>query len=409
MDISLYLGDVLIGFALLLHILEYKIREMSIIGGPKRTLSQLFHVEHRETFILVATLLIFINVLMSIDPLLSLVSALRVSLLAVFVYLFIYIYVSRGTKLLQNALYILFFSLLLQLLISFIQVISASSVGLSYLSESRLSLDIVNVAKSNIFSNTYLRGYGTFLHPNILSAYALLVAVFSLYLSRSNLFHVKHSFQLLILFISAATVSASQSKIALILIVLMITYKLNDILRLFHVEHTSKRMIIVFIFCILLLPLLNADARQSLQTRFSQLILQSEATPKEVLIGSGLGTYRLSYDKPSDEWWKYEPVHFVPIIAFKELGIVLSLGVIMYILRLTTHVPRGTILRLSPLIVFIIYILFTDHYSWDIYQGSSVLVVALVLLYIDKYRIILHNINLARQISTSSMLPSLNK
>lgn len=385
MDLSLYLGEVFIAFALLTHILEYKMQNKSIYRYLKEKWYKLFHVEHGPSYFIFGILLVSINLLLSIDPLLSLVSLLHIASLLGFIILFLNIYVSRGTKFVRNVLIILFLSLIIQFAIAFLQVLSNSSIGLTFLNESKLSLEMVNVAKSNIFSNTFLRGYGTFLHPNILAAYAIVVSVFSIYIHRSNMFHVKHYLRASILIVSGITIALSQSKIALILFFLLLLWYLNEKFKLFHVKQLLKCIAIVILVGITSLVILNHDAGESFQTRMNQFSLQSKATPKEFLIGSGLGTYRLSYDEPANNWWIYEPVHFVPFIVFKELGIFIAAGLLAYLIILIVRVPRETFNRTAIVGAFILYIAITDHFPWDIYQGSSFVAISVLILYIDKY------------------------
>lgn len=383
MDLSIYLGEVFIAFALITHILEYKINKKSIISYLKEKWYKLFHVEHGIPYFAFGILLVSINLLLSIDPLLSLVSLLHIASLIGFIVLFLNIYVSRGTKFVRNVLIILFFSLFVQCAIAFLQVLNSSSIGLIFLNESRLSLEIENVAKSNIFSNTFLRGYGTFLHPNILAAYAILVAVFSIFIHRSNLFHVKHYLQASILIVSGITITLSQSKLALTLFFLLLVWYINEKFKLFHVKQLLKYIAIVILVSIPSLIILNHDAGESFQTRVNQFSFQFKTTPKEFFIGSGLGTYRLSYDEPAANWWIYEPVHLVPIIVLKELGIFISMWLLAYLIILTVHVPHETFNRTAIAGAFILYVAITDHFFWDIYQGSSFVAISVLILYID--------------------------
>lgn len=393
MDIALYIGEIFIVFALLIHILEYIISNKSIYNDLKSRWRKMFHVEHGLPYLFtIGIILLSINTLASIDSLLSLISILHFFSVIVFMFLFFNLYVSRGTKFIQNVFFILLISLIIQLLIAFFQVLNSVSIGLGFLNEPQLSLGMENVAKSNIFSNISLRAYGTSLHPNILAAYALMIAVFSIYIHQTRLFHVKHYLKMLILTMSISTVVLTQSKIALIFIFLILIWYLNEKFKLFHVKQLVKLAIIVIFVGISGFFFLNSDAEQSFYTRIDQFNLQSKITLKEFFIGSGIGTYRLSYDRAAaEEWWNYEPVHFVPMIVFKELGVFLFIGIVISIRRLIVSVPRETLDRLSIVIAFILFVVTTDHFSWDIYQGTAVLSIAIVLLYIDKYTILYHN------------------
>lgn len=391
MDISLYVGEVLIAFALLTHILEYELVEKSILKNLRYNCRRLFHVEHNTFYLTIGIPLVSINLLLSIDIPLSLVSILHIASVIGFIFLFLRVYVSRGTKFVQNVFSILILSLIAQLIIAFLQVFNATSIGLAFLNESKLSLHIDNVAKSNIFSNTYLRAYGTFLHPNILSSYVLMVITFLIYIEQSCLFHVKHYLKILILLFSTVTIFLAQSKIALILLFFILFLYFNEKFRLFHVEQLLKFIAIAILVSVPSLIFLNSDARESFQTRISQFSLQFKFTQKEFFIGSGLGTYRLSYDQLAIDWWNYEPVHFIPLIVLKEFGIFISLGMIVYLVALIIRVPRETFRHTYIVGVFILYIVITDHFVWDIYQGTSFVAISFLIIYIDIYTNKCHN------------------
>jgi hypothetical protein len=69
---------------------------------------------------------------------------------------------------------VLFFSLLFQGIIAFLQVLRQESLGLTFLGESVLNTHINGVATVIINGEEFLRGYGTFLHPNLLAAFVLI-------------------------------------------------------------------------------------------------------------------------------------------------------------------------------------------------------------------------------------------
>ncbi len=392
MDVSLYIGEVLMLFALLTHILQYKTQNKSIFNYLVGKIKKLFHVEQKLIYLCIGILLLFMNVLLSRDQALSLVSILHLGSIVVFLYLFSDTYVSRGTQFIKNIFYILVFSLAIQFLIALIQFFTGSSIGLSFLNESKLSLSMENVAKSHIFSNTYLRSYGTFLHPNILAAYSICVLVFVAYIARFKMFHVKHFLQALVYILSLSVVLLAQSKIALFLLLAIFIWILNEKYRVFHVKHFVF-VVLLLIISIIQLIYLNRDAAVSFQTRFDQFKLQSVISAKELIVGSGIGTYRLSYDKPAVEWWNYEPVHFIPMILIKELGVPF-LAIAVIILISNYSVPRGTQSHhpLVPIWILMAGIIITDHYAWDIYQGTSVFAIVTLLLYIDKYSKMYHSI-----------------
>lgn len=387
MDLSLYLGEIILIIALSIHILEYIYKEKSIYTEKYKVKKTVFHMEHLFIFIMI--ILLLLNTSLSIDPALSLFSLLHLTLLFVFFFLFKKLYVSRGTKFLESIIKIFFFSIGIQVFIAFFQVINGNSYGLFFLNESLLSLETQNTAKSHLFSNLYLRGYGTFPHPNIFAAYAMLIILTSEMLS--NLFHVKHKLIFILKALCMMVIILSQSKIFIFsaFLYFIYTYFYKSIKK-FHMEHLVFFSLIFFIGVSICL-IFSVDVKTSFNGRVDQYQFQLDKTNIS-LFGSGIGTYRLTYDSSEKEKWIYEPVHFTPLIIFSEIGLT-SILFLAYLTVIFNNVPRETFQKISGLILFIILIFATDHYGWDIYQGMFMIVIAasLISIYIDKYNIMLYN------------------
>jgi hypothetical protein len=145
-----------------------------------------------------------------------------------------------------------------------------------------------------------------------------------------------------------------------------------------------KKLATGLIFLLPVIVVFNQDIKTSFITRFHQFELQKNFI-KPSLFGYGLGTYRLTYDVSVEDWWNKEPIHFVPIIALSELGIVLAFLIVVSISRYILNVPRETLPKLTIPILFVLFIISVDHYAWDIYQGQIFLVfTAWLILSIDK-------------------------
>lgn len=377
MDISLYLGELILVFALIIHIIQYKTELMSrfrdYIQNKEGVI--VFHVEHNLAYLFIAGLLL-LNVQHSIDLIISVVALFHLLVLALLVYLLHSVYVSRGTSLVYDLLLIFSVSLVSQLCLAIYQVYTSSSVGLRFLNESFLALDMINVAKANYFGSTFLRAYGTFSHPNVLSAFCMFVIVF-IYRFRSYLFHVERPIALISLITAITTVLLSQSKLATFsLLVIAYLYMSSNIPR-FHVKHLIILAGAIIIAGTLYIYM-SGDALVSLNDRVDQMSNQYEYS-KFSLLGSGIGTYRLVYDTMITDWWKYEPIHFAPYIVISEIGILLSVLITIYLARAFMIVPRETIAENCFIVLFILYILFTDHYAWDIYQGQYIFIMSLWL------------------------------
>lgn len=381
MDISLYLGEILILMAALIYLLKNKNKIKSIY--IKYKVSK-FHVE--QPIFLVSIIFIGLNTALSADPILSLTFIAHAIPSSAFVFLtYIYI-VSRGTSFLLDVFRVLLVSLIIQFIITLCQIFSQASIGLYFLNESKLHLQAINVAKSEVFNYKTIRGYGTFLHPNILAGYSL--AIYSYFLFVRNLFHVKQcaifSVTPVIIF---ATLLLSQSKVGML--IFFVIFFLSYSSKLFHVKQKVILFLPVILVGISVIFIYGNDIQKSIETRINQFQQQSNGVLSiDSIIGSGLGTYRYSYEQIpiTHEWWLLEPVHNVPYIIYRETGIIGFLIVLVLIIRFLKKVSRGTVARIiTPLLVLCV-ILNTDHYLWDIQQGISVLLLLLIpiIINIDK-------------------------
>lgn len=364
MDISLYIGE---GVLLLAYLFKrHKKEEKSII--IKDIVRNLFHV--KQLVFLAIINLVLLNVLLSIDPILSLVSGIHLSFIILACYMLYEYFVSRGTKVLIEVGYILLASLTFQLLVSGLQVYTGHSVGLSWLSESAISIDKLGIAKSIIFGETILRAYGTFSHPNVLAAYALFVLVYFFFLSK--LFHMEQRLLSISIIISLLSVILAQSKLSMFFILVFLIFEAKN---LFHVELSKKNAKVIILLLIgIVLGLFHTDIEKSFSTRLDQVTLQHKYESIS-LIGSGIGTYRLSYDSINvmGEWWLLEPVHNILYILLREIGVLGFAILIFSIVWVLKVVPRETLKETRYLLLFILYTMFTDHHGWDIYQGQQIL------------------------------------
>ncbi|QQR78489.1 MAG: hypothetical protein IPJ68_05440 [Candidatus Moraniibacteriota bacterium] len=400
MDISIYIGEIILAIALLIHIINKKREEKSIVTSIINQVKNEFHVERNILWIL---LLIFLtmNIFASIDVRLSISSALHFSLIFGAIVLIQNQFVSRGTKFIIDLVYIFSFSTLFQLFISGYQVIHGSSIGVKALNESILSLGALNVAKAHIFGHLVLRGYGTFPHPNVFAVYAMFVLIF-IYLFRRYLFHVKHLFLYPIVLFTTMSILLTQSKLMIIFLMLMILFMYKKkLISMFHVKHVIVTT--VLLASIVAFTLLSyIDISVSTKTRLSQAISQV-GNYAPTLFGSGIGTYRLSYDNMPLEWWNYEPIHFVPFIVLSELGILPTILLLMILRKYFRKVPRETWNNIQIPTIFLILILSIDHYAWDIYQGSFIAAMLAWSIYtIDKCNIVSHNVALNNSESINS-------
>ncbi len=377
MDVSLYLGEVILVFMFVLYILNNIKVIKSINKNIKNRLKNWFHVEQLLPLLAVAYLAL--NTAQSIDPILSLIFIWHASLALLFIFLTKVLIVSRGTSFLKDVFKVVVISILLQVAISGYQIMNNHSAGLYWLNESKISTETLNVAKSEILGFKILRGYGTFPHPNVLAAFCLLSYI--LLVTYKSLFHVK---QIAILFstvlIGVAILLTGSKTGAFLFLIIFLGERIKY---LFHVKQIL--IAIVAVITVSLVILYQSDIKQSYSTRIDQFNYQSNFS-QATFLGSGLGTYRYSYDSLSSpvEWWVLEPVHSSVYIIYRELGIVpvvLLFLLVACILKFPLIVPRETKNSLFITLIFLIIYLMTDHFFWDIQQGMYLFLTALLLIY----------------------------
>jgi len=118
---------------------------------------------------------------------------------------------------LRSIFFVLISSSLFQGLLGILQFVNGKSLGLSFLGESIVSKSNYLVATLDLFGNVYLRAYGLFPHPNVLSAFLLLAVFYALFVGKS-LFKRQKTYVIPSLVISLLLLFTA-SKIAIFLLV----------------------------------------------------------------------------------------------------------------------------------------------------------------------------------------------
>lgn len=261
-----------------------------------------------------------------------------------------------------------------QALIVITQMILQKNIGLPLVVEPTLSRELAGVAKVSILDNVWIRGYGTFSHPNILAfagitalilvykkiignksaviLYALTlfaVGMFDHYIMTSiqaiiitglvgislNL-NIKldfaHSINKIIIILLHILIILSFSKLALALLLIVDFMYLTSLLdkKMFYVEQFKNkikslpRIIINIGACVGIIMLWILPYQQILDTILKRVFYLQDAVnmiKSNLWFGVGLGQYvaNLSVNR---EFWQYEPVHNIVFLALSELGLI---------------------------------------------------------------------------------------
>lgn len=336
--------------------------------------------------------------------------------------------VLRGT-LLKKIFRLIMIIGLFQAIIGIIQFLLQHSIELFWLKESLISPKIAGVAKVIFNGEVFIRAYGLFPHPNILGGFLLFsILISALYY---KMFHLPAGRQAwnnlygrrgtilfkLILGIQLLALILTFSKSAILglflgLVFLTYVSRLPRSKKMFHMKHffyywggtfidfLGKRkrllmaasLIIIFSFFILK-PDWNSLFLKSLNQRSvyanvspARIAMQSitggRGTMEDLEIlffGIGNSQFVISMENLAviKENWMMQPVHNVFLLVWSELGIIgfgLLTWFMVYIFRTLWY---GTITNLKntfgAIFIGLLFIMFFDHYLWDIQQGSFLL------------------------------------
>ena len=384
MDISLYVGDILILSSIIL-IIKHNITYKSILSKLK-----MFHVEH--WLILTLVFYLTLSILWSEQWLLwmdGIMGFIRViTILSIFVFSLKQYQSENDCSTWNNIKWLTFimaFSLSMQAIIGISQFIHNGSIGLSILGESEIAENIPGVAKIDFETHKQIRAYGTFLHSNILGGYLVLSIIFlSIFWRkfRPHMFHVEQLLIKIAILLGLFALIITFSKSALFAFVLSLGIYMFHVeqfktKKMFHVEH-----LVLFLSILSLVLVVFISGKNQLIKSIDERIRLFEINTiynEEWLIGKGLNQsiYNLYQQNFDRENWQLQPIHNIYLNIISDVGIFGLILMIFVLIRYIGYVPRGTFfLVYGPLLVIGTIGIF-DHYPWDIYAGQILLSLAI--------------------------------
>ena len=269
--------------------------------------------------------------------------------------------------------------LFLQLIIAIIQVSRGSSIGIVWLGESIVSAGNVHSSTLDLNGQLFLRGYGTFSHPNLLAGYS--VFVFTLFLSlykplkvikkRVLIFSSVTSFLVLFATMSHGGLLAYGS--------ILMTYLLYLLyLKLFKGKRNFYDYKNIGAFLIL--------ADRSVNERILLIKSSWEYFVDNIFTGVGSGNFLknfYNYSPVGEEGISLmQPVHNIYILMMVEYGV--FGGLLLNIFLLMFFIYRFLISRYKIIVfLFLIYLLVlgsVDHYFVTLPQGLFLLLSSLLFL-----------------------------
>lgn len=274
-------------------------------------------------------------------------------------------YIKEGLIQKQTIFLTLVASLSIQFLISLIQFISRKDLGLQLLGESTILAGTINSSFVSFSFGEYLRGYGTFPHPNVLAGFALGILLFSF-----KVFNIRDWRLVLISLLSIATTLLTLSRLHIIL--------LGTFLVIQSLLYIKDRY---FSFFPILFERFLSLGGNSVSIK-ERIILMKESIriiKDNWLLGVGNGEFVRYLDnnvRTSSNISLFQPVHNIPLLIISEHGVFGALTYILYFLYIVFRNNRGFI-QISLVLLLLLSIGMFDHYLITLPQG---LVIGLLLL-----------------------------
>lgn len=294
---------------------------------------------------------------------------------------------------------------LIESIIAIAQFYSQHSLGLNLIGESPLSSTLPSVAKLVVNGERFIRGYGTFPHPNLLSAYLLTGSLFSIYLWSIAKTAVQRALYLsplpiLIfgLFIAFSRASLLAFGLACLILIAALVYQ-NQFKKNFY------PMAVVFVLSILVSALILqpylltrdtfTDQATVARTLYNKIGLRMLATQPILGYGPGTSLLHMKQFAPRKlEVWEIQPIHNYYILAAVELGLI---GAVLLIYIFLSHFAalikiflrkvkeRGSekILYQAVLISLFggfLFLMLFDHYFYTLQQTQILLWMVLGLI-----------------------------
>jgi hypothetical protein len=335
-----------------------------------------------KLLISITYIFLIIGILLSYSPLAGFYGLLKIT-----EYLLLFIFICTSKKYLSKKylFYSLSFSVLIQSLLSILQVIKGGSLAgpLYFLGERMFTSSTPGIANASINGELILRPYATLPHPNVLAGFLIIYMLLIL----QNFEKKQLIFFLTTVCIFAISLVLTLSRIAilffLISFILLFGISIYKKYKNAKLNINGKYILFVLIFALMVLIFYgqNVYGRFLSTNLFEQSFVQRqilitksfEMFFSNPLFGVGLNNY---YFHLSDKSF-IQPVHNIFLLALSEGGIFVA-SIFIYILIKAiqkTIREKQTFLIISLLSVLALGSF--DHYFLTLQQGQLLLVVLL--------------------------------
>jgi len=294
----------------------------------------------------------------------------------------------------QRAVTVLLLGAMLQIVWGYAQWRLNHSMGLSLLGESHLGPDVLGVAKIDLPDGLkQIRAYGSFLHPNILAGYLLVVFFIGV-----NYLRKRQILLWLPLFLWGIYLTHSRSALLAGAIGLVLYFLIQTSKTLSFRKSVALAIGLTLIVANVWFFLNHSIVRTldpSWTERLSQIGI-SEAVFMNRPFGVGVSNFTLEMEKYSNGGqncgqdgglncgtlmpWEFQPVHNTYYLILNELGLqglLILVALVAYVLwrlwKNANAIPLLVLLLLAPF----------DHYLWDSFAGMMLVALVAGFFYLE--------------------------
>lgn len=259
----------------------------------------------------------------------------------------------------------------IQVIISLLQIKMGTDLGLQFIGESNLLAGTLGTSFIAMDSGQVLRGYGTFPHPNILSACLLLSTIITLYMKDHD------RLRLLVVIVSSIGVLITFSRTALLLLLLIFV--------IYGISLSRKRLYSI-------LPITFVDrifsmftgTDTSVKDRIALISHSLSVIKDNYITGVGSGNYvstmREMYVTTEKGFLLLQPVHNIFLLILAEHGIAGIFIILGILFKLVLYnLRRGNIYFYVSILAFVILFGLSDHFFLTLPQGLALFLIALFL------------------------------
>ncbi len=344
----------------------------------KAKLKETIHFVHRPLWVLFALFVAnaFLVTFLYGDPILGALFTLRI-----FEGLVVFWLLADRVLLPQRAVTILLLGAVLQIVWGYLQWKANHSLGLSWLGESVIGPDVLGVAKIDLPNGLkQVRAYGSFLHPNILAGYLLVVFFIGL-----NYLRKRQILLWLPLFIWGVYLTHSRSAMLVGAAGLVIYFLFRSFKTL-----SFRRSVALAVGLTLAVAnvwfFMNHSIIRTLDASWTERLSQigiSQTLFSEYPLGVGVSNFTLEMEKASPQKllpWKFQPVHNTYYLILNETGIQGLPLMLSFVVFLLWKVWKNA--NVIPLLVLLMLAPF-DHYLWDSFAGMMLVALVAGFFYLE--------------------------